>query len=274
MSGGGRDNDVVTTSTAEPPAPGLLLLFRHELVTVWGHRGVRWSIGLGVVLSVAIAASVAAIAGATWDDWTPSQQADFHPVALPVIGTVASTTAFVIAGVLAVAPGYEGGNSLPAANRGRWAAAKLAAVALLTALSGLVSMAAMIGFAQLLLGGYGAPSVAVTGGEAMRAIIAGGLLTPVLPLLAAALAFAVRHTGMGVMLALFLAWAPEFAGPRVPAALQDNFFAYLPGPARDGVALGHVFETTWVPGVAGGLFATVGWVIAAVAFAVVAARRG
>ncbi len=209
-------------------------------------RSTRVQLGLAIVLSPALSALAALVVGLTHEHWKPSELADFEPIGFSLIGTLFATIVFAVLGVRAITAEYGSGMirlSLTATpRRGRLLAAKAAIVALVTLAAGTVATLAMFVFAQEILAGYGVPSAGLGDGDALRAVLGTAVMSPLLPLFALALGFMLRSTAGAITSVLGLMFVPPIVGALLPQSWQDHVLIYLPGPASDAIAFGHLAD--------------------------------
>ena len=157
-----------------------------------------WSLVLAIVLTVLLAVVV----GETWGDWGPDERRDFEPIGWSLIGGSWSGILFMVLGIKAASAEYSAGMmrlTLTATpRRGRVLAAKARSSRRLTLVAALVSNLAMFLVAQAILGSYGIETPGLGDGDAMRTVVATAVLSPLLPVIALALGFALRSAAAAV----------------------------------------------------------------------------
>jgi ABC-2 type transport system permease protein len=137
--------------------------------------------------------------------------------------------------------------------RGRVLLAKTAVVSALTLVAGTIATFAAFFLGQAILGSYGVPTASLGDGDVLRAVAGGSALTPVLPIIAIALAILLRSAAGAITAVLGVVLAPAIFGPLLPAWGQEHVLAYLPGAATDSLSIAQLEEnvTTIAPGLAG-----------------------
>ena len=124
--------------------------------------------------------------------------------------------------------------------RGRVLAAKAAVVTLVTLAVGLALNVGMVAVAQAIFASYGIESAGLGDGDLLRAVVLGGVLSPLFPVIALALGFMLRSTAAVVVAVFVLLFAPAFLAGLLPEWWSDNVLAFMPGPASDAVAISHL----------------------------------
>lgn len=238
---------------------------RSEWAKLASLRGTTFKLALAFLLSVGLTALLALIIGATWDDASAAARAEHDPTAISLFGSIFSMIVFAVLGATAVTSEYASGMirlTLTATpRRGRVLAAKAAVVAGTTLVAGLVTAVVSFLVAQAVLASYGVPSVALGDGGALRTVLGDGVLTPVLPLIAVALGFALRSTAGAVTSVLAIVFLPGILGGVLPSWWRDNVLGYLPGAAAEAISSGHLESSTatLAPGLAALVLA--GWLV-------------
>jgi ABC-2 type transport system permease protein len=227
-------------------APGFAATLASEWTKMTTVRSTYITVGLGVLVSIASTALVSAVVGATFDDWAPADQSSFDPVLFGFFGAVFTSILFAVYGVSVVASEYSSNMmrlTLTATpRRGRVLAAKLALVTLVVLVAGTIASLGMFLVAQAVFSIYDMPTASLGDSDAVRAVLGIGLLGPVFPVIGATLAFMFRSTAAPITSVMALIFAPSIFGPLFPRSWQENVLAYLPGPASDSVAIGHLDE--------------------------------
>ena len=271
------------TAAASTPAAGGVKTpgFLQDLSSEWAKmstwRSIRWGFLLAVVLSIAMSGLIAIVIGATYDDWSPAQQADFDPGLFALNGIVASLIAFSVLGAMAATSEYSSGmirlTFTVTPRRGRVLLAKALLVAAITMVGGLISVFGMFLVGQLAFSVSGVETVGFADDGVPRMLLGVGLLMPVFPLLGVAIGFLLRSTAGAITAVLVLLWVPEIFGPLLPTWWQENCVSLLPGPAMDSVAIGHVVDSaTFTPPLVGATITAV-WIVGSLSLAYVVLRR-
>jgi len=160
------------------------------------------------------------------------------------IGSLVGGIVFAVLGVRAITAEYSSGMirlSLTATpRRERLLAAKAAVLALVTLAAGTVMTVIMFLVAQAILSGYHAPSAGLGDADALRAVLATSVMSPIVPLFALSLGFMLRSTAGAITSVLGLIFVPAIVGAILPQSWQDHVLIYLPGPASDAIAFGQL----------------------------------
>jgi ABC-2 type transport system permease protein len=234
-----------TTSTvlSEHRDPGFAAAFGAEWAKLRSARGTRRNLVVASVLGLGLTALVAAVVGATYDDLTAAERADFHPSSATLVGMTVPWLFLTVMGVKVVTSEYASGMirlTLTATpRRGRVLVAKALAITVLTWTFAAASTAAMMGLTQVILVAYDAPAGGLGDGDALRALVAAIVLGPVFPVVAVAVAVVLRNTAAALGAVLALAFAPSVLG-MLPGWWQRNVLSLFPGPASDSLTVGHL----------------------------------
>ena len=224
---------------------------RSEWTKLAALRSTKIQVALAMLLGVGMSALLAFIIGMTHDDWDAAARSDFEPIGTALIGGILSTIFFLVIGVKAATGEYASGMirlTLTATpRRGRVLAAKALVVSAVMIVLGLVLTTTMFLVAQAIFSSYGMQSASLLDGDALRVVLANGLLSPQLPVIALALGFILRSTAGAVIGVFAVIFAPPFLGGLLPAWFADHVAMYMPVAAADAVSIGHL------EGAAGGL---------------------
>ena len=223
--------------------PGFRAALGAEWAKVRTSRGVRRNLLLGTVLGVGLTALVAAVLGATYDDLSAAERADFDPLDAALAGGLIPAFFFTVVAVKVVTSEYASGMirlTLTATpRRGRVLAAKGMVVGIATMALGIVASAGMVLASTVIFDAHGAPTLDFGDGDVLRALIGTTLLGPMLPLMGVAVATVLRGTAAALSTVVALVMAPFFLA-MLPGWWQRNVVSLLPGPASDSLAIGHL----------------------------------
>jgi ABC-2 type transport system permease protein len=270
-------SSIAATATRDtaPPFTATLASEWTKLVTV---RSTWITLALAAILSIGITALVSWVTGWSWSEWTDADKALFDPVMNSMVGLMFASILFVVLGVSLVASEYGSGMArltmTVTPRRERVLLAKVAVVAAVSLVAGLVITAATFLTAQAIFGAYDVPTVGLGDGDALRTVLSVGLTTPVFPILGVAMAFLFRSTAIAITAVLGLIFAPSFFGGLLPRRWQEDVLAYLPGSAADSVALSHLDPDNpmYLDPVLGGIVA-IAWLVLAIGGAGVVLNR-
>lgn len=243
---GGRSGRTASGHSARPVHtvdPGFRAALGAEWAKLRTSRGARRNLPLGTVLGVGLTALVAAVLGATYDDLSAAERADFDPLDAALAGGLIPAFFFTVVAVKVVTSEYASGMirlTLTATpRRGRVLAAKGVVVGVATTVLGIVASAGMVLASTVIFEAYGAPTLDFGDGDVLRALIGTTLLGPMLPLMGVAVAIVLRGTAAALSTVVALVMAPFFLA-MLPGWWQRNVVSLLPGPASDSLAIGHL----------------------------------
>jgi ABC-2 type transport system permease protein len=234
-----------TRQQVSPPGFGATLA--SEWTKMTSVRSTWITIALALILSIGTTALVALVIGATWNDWTPQDQAAFDPVTTSFAGLLFGSIVVAVLAVNLVTSEYGSGMmslTLTATpKRGRVLAAKMLLVAAVTLMLGLMIMIGNFFAAQLMFQVFDLPAAGLFDDGVPRAILGTALLSPLFPIIGAAFGFILRSTAGGITAVLALIWVPEIVGAFMPRWWRENVFSLLPGSAADTLSLSHILDS-------------------------------
>jgi ABC-2 type transport system permease protein len=217
---------------------------RSEWTKLWALRSTKVGIALALLLGVGMSALFAWIVGMTHDEWNAAERADFEPIGTALLGGILSAIFFLVIGVKAATGEYASGMmrlTLTATpQRWRVLGAKAIVVSAVMLVAGLALTTAMFVATQAIFASYGMQSASLLDGDALRVVLANGVLSPLFPVIALALGFLLRSTA-GALIGVFgVILGPPFLGGLLPAWFSDHMAQYMPGAASDAIAVGHL----------------------------------
>ena len=242
------------TTTAGPTAPaetwldpGFGATLRSEWIKARTARAPRRNLMLGTVLGIGFSLLLAFAAGASFDDWSPAQKADFDPITYTLAGALPMSIFYVTAVVGLVAPEYSSRmirvTLLATPRRWRVLAAKVVVATVATGVATLIAVFAMMAGGQVIFGAHDLPTVALTDGDLLRTLLMLVLTGPVFPVLAVAMALLFRSAAAAISATLALVFLPSMFGGVLPGWWERNVLSLLPGAASDSLSLGHVLDS-------------------------------
>lgn len=240
----GASSDPPRTDRADP---GLVATLRSEWIKARTARAPRRNLLLGTVLGIGFSLLLAYAAGASFDDWTPAQQADFDPITYTLSGALPMTIFYVTAVVGLVAPEYAsrmmGVTLLATPRRSRVLLSKVIVATVATSIATLVAVVVMMAGGQMIYGGYDLPTVSLTDGDLLRTVVMLVATGPVFPVFAVAMAVLFRSAAAAISATLALVFLPSMFGGALPGWWERNLLSLLPGAASDSLSLGHLVES-------------------------------
>ncbi len=236
-------------------------------------RSTYVTLGLGVMLSIAMTALVSLAVGSTQDELP----ADLAPATFSLVGNLFALTISAVFGVMAVTGEYSSGmvrltlTATPRRSRMFWA--KFLLVTPIMLVFGLITTLGMFLVGQLVLGAYGLPATDLGDPDARRLVLGIGALMPVFPLIGLALGFLLRSTAGAITSVLALLWLPVFLVEFFPMWWRANVFSLFPGAGVDSLTLSHIDDSPMYSDPAIGALIVVAWLAAFISAAYVSFSR-
>ncbi|MFO7272853.1 MAG: ABC transporter permease subunit [Sphaerobacter thermophilus] len=236
--------DIRQKSTRLRPAIPLTATLRAEWTKLMTVRSTYVLLALSLLLSVAVTALVSWAAGWSWSEWAEADRAAFDPVINSFVGLLLATVLLVALSVGFVTSEYTSGmvrlTLTTTPRRGRVLLAKAGVIAAVTMVAGVIITVATFLTGQAVFAAYDVPTASLGDRDAALAVLATGLTTAVYPVIGVAIGYLLRRTAAAITVTLLLMFAPAFFGPLLPLRWQERVLAYLPGPATDSLAFGHL----------------------------------
>lgn len=263
----------MTATTTPPPTveaalampdPGLGAAVRSEWTKLWSAKGPKRNLFLGTVLGIGLSALLALAVGATFSEWSTTDQADFDSVLFALSGAMLTAIFFVAVGVRQVTAEY-GSDMMrltltvtPRRDRVLWAKALVVSAA--TWAFGAVAMVGMIAASQAIFAAYDMETTGFTSGETWRTMALVVLFIPAYPLLGVVLGVVTRSTASAVTIVLALVFAPAMFGGLFPAWWQENILSLFPGSVFDAVSIGHLTDSALYHSLSVAIPLSVAWI--------------
>lgn len=238
---------VESSASARPrqatPVP-LTATIRSEWTKISTVRS-TWIIAIAtVVLSVTISALVCWAIGYSWNEWPEDERDSFDPLLMSLAGQLLANVLMVVQAVIPVTNEYGNGmirlTFMATPRRGRVLASKLIVIALLTNGVGMITTVATIVAGQVVFRLYDVPAVSLADADVLRLLLVSLIVTPVMPMVAVALAFMLRSAAASITTMVLLAFTPYVAGEVVAERWRHNVLAWSPSPAVDSLVIGHL----------------------------------
>jgi ABC-2 type transport system permease protein len=207
-------------------------------------RSTRWSLGVGVLLTIALPVVFAAVTSSHWGSMSPHERADRHPLDIALAGINVSQLAIAVLGVLVITGEYSTGmirasfTAVPKRLPVLWAKSGVfAVVAFLLTLPSVViaffASQAILSRHQILEISFSHPGVA-------RSVIGGAVYLMLVGIFALAIGAIVRNTagGIATFAGIFFVIPPLML--ILPASWNHAVSKYLPSEAgRQMFSLTH-----------------------------------
>ena len=239
-----------------------------KFVTV---RSTRWSLGVGIFLTIAFPILFAAVTSSRWGSMSPAERANRHPLDIALAGVNVAQLAIAVLGVLVITGEYSTGmirstfiavpKRLPVlwAKVGVYAAVSFA----------LMVPAVIIGFfaSQAILARHNLLQTSFTAPGVTRSVIGGAVYVMLVGVFALAIGALVRSTagGIATFAGIFFVIPPLMN--ILPTSWNDAISKYLPSEA--GRQLFSLHQGTHSLSPAGGGLLFLGYCAVAVAVAAV-----
>lgn len=227
--------------------PGLRDAVAAEWTKLRTASGPRRNLVLGTVLGIVTSLLLAALVGATFDEWSAQEQADFDPTVYPLSGSLLMTIFYVAASVGAVTSEYRSGMVRPSLtavpNRARFLAAKVIVVTAAVWLASAVAISGMLFGSQLIFAASDLPTAGLADGDFLRTFAVLIVTGPLFPVLSVVAGFLLRTSAASVTTMLAIIFLPSMFGGVLPGWWQRNVLSLLPGNAADSLALGHLADS-------------------------------
>ncbi|MFC0599457.1 ABC transporter permease [Streptomyces palmae] len=252
--------------------PVVAQVLRSEWTKIRSVRSTVWTLGIAVVVTVALGALVSALVERDYHGLSPHDQLTFDPTFTSFAGTGLGQLAMIVFGVLVVSNEYSTGmirTSLAAVpQRGLFLFGKLTVATLLALVVSMATSFITFFVGQALLGAHGAhlgdPGV-------LRAVVGGGLYMTLITVFAMGVAAMLRSPllSLGVLMPFFFLVSNILVN--VPATRKAG--DYLPDQAGQKIMQVVTVDNTAPYGPWGGFAIMALWVVAAVAAGYLLLRR-
>jgi ABC-2 type transport system permease protein len=210
---------------------GIAELLRSEWTKLRTVRSTMWTLGLTVLVGVAIGALATGVTRADWLTTTPANRAAFDPIGRSLVGVYFSQLTIGVLGVLVMSAEYSTGTIRATFSAAPRRPLVLAAKALVFGVVALLT-SEIVAFASFFLGQafLTAPAVHATIGSpgALRAVAGSGLYLCVMGLLALGLATIIRHTAGAICAFAGILLLVPLIVQQLPSSLDNDLARYMP----------------------------------------------
>lgn len=230
-------------SVATPAIPRLdfkgKVTQRRVVLSEWTKlhslRSTRWSVGVGVLLTIGFSCLFAAILSSRWGHMSPQEQAGHHPLDVAQAGINVGQLAIMVLGVLVITGEYSTGmirasfTAVPKRLPVFWA--KLGVFGVVTFLLMLPSVLIAFFASQAILSRHNILQISFSHGGVARAVIGGAVYLTLIGMFALALGAIVRNTagGIATFVGLFFVIPPLLNV--LPTSWQNAINPYIPNSA-------------------------------------------
>jgi ABC-2 type transport system permease protein len=232
-----------------PGRYGLGELLRSEWTKLRTVRSTVWTLGLTILIGIAISAIATGASRATWSTMSAADRAGFDPIGRTLIGVYFGQFTIGVLGVLAMSAEYSTGTIRATFCAAPRRTSILAAKALVFGAVALV-VSEIVAFASFFLGQafLTAPAAHATIGSpgALRAVAGSGLFLCVMGLFALGLATIIRHTAGAISALVALLLVLPLIIQALPTSLNNDLSRYTPlrigAVMVSGPPLSHTFS--------------------------------
>jgi ABC-type transport system involved in multi-copper enzyme maturation permease subunit len=234
-------------------------------------RSTRWSLGIGVLLTMAFPVLFAAVTATHWSHMSAHERADRHPLDIALAGVNVAQLAIAVLGVLVITGEYSTGSirstfsAVPKRLPVLWA--KLFVFALVSFVLMVPSVIISFFASQSILASHHILQTSFAAPGVTRSILGGAVYVMLVGIFALGIGSIVRNTagGIATFAGIFFVLPPLMNV--LPSSWNNAISKYLPSEAGRQLFSLHQDATSLSP-LAGGLV-LVGYCVAAVAIAAV-----
>ncbi len=207
-------------------------------------RSTRWSLGVGVLLTIALPVLFSAVTSSHWGSMSPHDRADRHPLDIALAGVYASQLAIAVLGVLVITGEYSTGmiraslTAVPKRLPVLWA--KTGVFAVVAFLLMLPSVLIAFFASQAILSRHDILQISFSHPGVARSVIGGAVYLMLVGIFALGIGAIVRNTagGIATFAGIFFVIPPLMF--ILPASWRDAVSKYLPSEAgRQMFSLTH-----------------------------------
>jgi hypothetical protein len=207
-------------------------------------RSTRWSLGIGVLLTIALPVVFSAVTSSHWGSMSPHERADRHPLDIALAGVNVSQLAIAVLGVLVITGEYSTGmirasfTAVPKRLPVLWA--KTGVFAVVAFLLMLPSVVIAFFASQAILSRHHILEISFSHPGVARSVIGGAVYLMLVGIFALAIGAIVRNTagGIATFAGIFFVLPPLML--ILPTSWQNAVSQYLPSEAgRQIFALSH-----------------------------------
>ena len=258
--------------------PGFGALLHSEWTKLRSIRSTWIMVSLAIGLSIAFSALIALVTGLTFDSLSVSVQDAFDPVLTTMSGWLFGMVFVIVLGVTSVTSEYSSKmirtTFIVNPQRNRVFAAKATVVGLLGMAISAIAIPGMFLVSQPIYSHYGLETASVTDNDAVRLLIAGGLLQGLMcALIPFSIAWILRSGASAISVSIGLFFLPWMLASIVPLWVQENVLRYLPDAAKDSlIGMMKTSDSTYLAQTPA-IFVVIIWIAGALAAASIVLNR-
>lgn len=263
---------MTTTAPATPGStpdqfadPGFGAAVRSEWTKLWTAKAPRRNLVLGALLAIGLSMLLALAVGATFSEWSASEQVEFDPTLYSLSGAILASIFFVAVGVRVATSEYTSGmirltlTATPRRDRVLFAKALVVAVAVW--IFAAITVAGMLGGSQLVFAAHDLETTGFGDTTLWRVGLLTVFTTPLFPILGVVAGFLFRSTAAAMTSVLALLFGPSFFGGLFPGWWQENVLSLFPGSAVDAATLGSLADSPMHLSTAPAALVSVAWLV-------------
>jgi ABC-2 type transport system permease protein len=229
---------------------GIVGLLRSEWTKLRTVRSTMWTLGLTVLIGVALAALFTGLTRANWLTMSPAKRAGFDPIGESLVGVYFGQLTIGVLGVIVMSAEYRTGTI-----RATFCAAPrrplvLGAKALVFAVVALV-VSEIVAFASFFLGQViltaPVPHATIGSPGALSAVAGSGIYLCVIGLLALGLASIIRHTAGAISALIGIMLLIPILVQQLPSSLDNDLARFMPVRIGAETVAGAPLANTFAP---------------------------
>jgi hypothetical protein len=238
-------------------------------------RSTLWSLGIGMLLTLAFPIIFAAVTGSHWAHMSPHERADRHPLDIALAGVNVAQLAIAVLGVLVITGEYSTGmirsTFLAAPKRLPVLWAKLGVYAVVAFALTLPAVIASFYTSQAILRSHHILQISISAPGVLRTLIGGALYVMGVGVFALAIGAIVRNTAGGIALFAGIFFVIPPLMNILPLSWNNAISKWLPSEAGRQLFALHRDPSRLAQWPSGALF--LGYCLLAIAIAAVLLRR-
>lgn len=265
----------MTTSSG---GPGFGATLRSEWTKIRSVRSTWTVLVVALVVGIGLSALFSLAAASGYESLPVEAKAGFDTVNMTMVGVNLALVLFGVFGVLVVAPEYASGmvrlTLAVTPNRRRVLNSKIAIVAGISFVLGVVVAVLAFVLGQAIMAGSGAPTAGLGDPGIVRGLIGWGLEMAAFSLIALSLGVLLRSAAGAIATTLAIIFAPLVFGRTMPVWAQEHILRFLPGNAAEHLSSPHAEAASKLflePGAA--LIVLGAWVLAFVVISQVVSEK-
>jgi ABC-2 type transport system permease protein len=238
-------------------------------------RSTLWSLGIGMLLTLAFPVIFAAVTGSHWAHMSPHERADRHPLDIALAGVNVAQLAIAVLGVLVITGEYSTGMirstflAVPKRLPVLWA--KLGVYAVVAFALTLPAVIASFYTSQAILRSHHILQTSISAPGVLRTLVGGALYVMGVGVFALAIGAIVRSTAGGIALFAGIFFVIPPLMNILPLSWNNAISKWLPSEAGRQLFALHRDPSRLAQWPSGGLF--LGYCLLAIAIAAVLLRR-